>query len=126
MGTLGTLVKWVVLLPVLIVILLLAIANGQPVTVHLNPFDTGDPVLQVQLALYQLAFILFAAGVLAGALVAWGSQRRGRSAARRRDDETAFRQPRAERQAREDFVRKGEEARPSPAATAYLPRPERS
>ena len=45
--TLGTILKWAILLPVLLAIVLLAVANDQTVTVNLNPFDTTDPVLQV-------------------------------------------------------------------------------
>ena len=55
--TLGTILKWAILLPVLLAVVLLAVANDQTVTVHLNPFDKADPVLKVELALYQIAFL---------------------------------------------------------------------
>ncbi|SEQ50814.1 Uncharacterized integral membrane protein [Faunimonas pinastri] len=82
MSWFGTLIKWVILLPILVVIAILALANDQAVTIHLNPFNPADPVLQIQLALYQVAFATFVIGALIGALVTWGGQRRHRRAAR--------------------------------------------
>ncbi len=119
LATLATILRWLVLLPVLAAVVLLAIANDQTVTVHLNPFDTNDPVLRVDLALYQIVFIVFVLGALIGALVAWSGQRRYRRRARRQSEETAFWQARAER-----ADRRQAEARPAPAA-GFLPRPER-
>src|SRR5207253_2386055 len=69
LGTLGTILKWVILLPVLLAVVLLAVANDQTVTLHLNPFDKADPVLKVDLALYQVMFLIFVIGVLIGGLV---------------------------------------------------------
>jgi hypothetical protein len=68
---LGTLLKWLILLPILAAVLALAVANGDNVTVRFNPFVHDDPVLRVELPLYQLAFLLFAVGALVGGLVAW-------------------------------------------------------
>ncbi len=118
-GTLGTILRWLILIPVLLAVVLLAIANDQAVTVHLNPFDTSDPVLRVDLALYQLIFIVFVLGALIGALVAWTGQRTHRRRARRGREEAAFWQARAERADRREA-----EARPAQAA-GFLPRPER-
>lgn len=123
-GTLGRIVKWAILLPVLIAIVLLAVANNQAVTVHLNPFDTADPVLRVDLALYQLAFILFALGTLVGGLVSWRSQLRNRRRAHDRGRETGLGEARAEQSARSATEPESYAARPA-GATAFLPRPER-
>lgn len=120
LGTLGTILKWAILLPVLIVVVLLAVANDQIVTVHLNPFDTDDPILRIDLALYQVAFVLFVLGVLVGALVAWRGQFRHRRRARERGREAALWQARAEWSEQ----RKDETA--SSEAAGFLPRPERS
>jgi uncharacterized integral membrane protein len=117
LGRLGTALKWIILLPVLIAVVLLAVANDQSVTVHLNPFDTADPVLQLDLALYQVAFLVFVIGVLAGGLIAWAGQRKYRIRAHRRE-EAVFARTRgapATRQAGEGV----------PRVSAYLPRPER-
>jgi hypothetical protein len=115
-GTLATMLKWVILLPVLLAVVLLAVANDQSVTVHLNPFDKNDPVLRIDLALYQLAFILFASGALLGGLIVWIGQRKYRRQAHIRLTEAASWQARAERRP----------AQPEPSqAAAFLPRPER-
>jgi uncharacterized integral membrane protein len=119
LGTLGTILKWVILLPVLAAVVLLAVANDQSVTVHLNPFDTADPVLRVDLALYQIAFILFVLGVLVGGLVAWHGQRRHRQRARQQRHAAALWQARTEWS-----EEKTAETAPS-AASALLARPER-
>lgn len=115
LGQLGMIVKWAILLPVLIVVVLLAVANDQTVTVHLNPFSTDDPMLRVELPLYQLAFLIFVVGALVGALVAWRGQQRRRARVRReaallRDSERA---------------EQGRGAAPS-GASGLLPRPERA
>jgi hypothetical protein len=119
LARLGRILKWIILLPVLVVALLLAVANTQPVGVHLNPFDSADPALTVTLALYQVLFILFAAGALVGGFVVWLNQLKHRRHARRSGEEAARWQARAER-----VERRGDTA-PAGDAAAFLPRPER-
>lgn len=117
LSTLGTIIKWAILLPILVAIVLLAVANDHTVTVHFNPFDTADPVLRVDLALYQLAFILFVFGALVGALIVWRGQWKHRRRAREQRHEAAHWQARAERTERQ-------QAGAAPSA-GLLPRPER-
>jgi uncharacterized integral membrane protein len=117
--TLGTILKWVILLPILAAIVLLAVGNDQSVTVHLNPFDTGDAVLRVDLPLYQIAFGLFALGVVVGGLIVWANQAEYRRRARDRSNEAALWQARAEWTGKRQA-----EAAPS-KVSAFLPRPER-
>ena len=115
--TLGTILKWAILLPILLAIVLLAVANDQSVTVNLNPFDKTDPALKVELALYQIAFLIFVLGVLFGGLIVWTGQRRRQLLVRR--VESPSWQPRADRP---------DERNPQAAASgvsAFLPRPER-
>ncbi len=119
MRPLGTLLKWIILIPILAAVVLLAVANDQRVTVHLNPFDGGDPVLKFDLPLYQLGFGIFVLGVLIGGLIAWTNQRKYRRLARLRANDSALWQARAERSER----RKAEA--PSSEVSAFLPRPER-
>ena len=115
--TLGTILKWAILLPIFLAVVLLAVANDQSVTVNLNPFDKTDPALKVELALYQIAFLVFVLGVLFGGLIGWSGQRRRQL--RNRRAETASWQPRAEWP---------EERKPKAATSdvsVFLPRPER-
>jgi len=115
---LATILKWVILLPVLLVVVLLAVANDQSVTVHLNPFDKSDPVLKVDLALYQLFFIILLLGVLIGGFIVWLNRLRRRAG--ERSDDVLQSQMRGERSEQRS-------AKQHPAqASAYLPRPERS
>jgi hypothetical protein len=116
LGTLGTILKWAILLPIFLAVVLLALANDHSVTVNLNPFDKTDPALKVELALYQFAFLIFVLGVLFGGLIAWASQRR--------------RQLRDRHAARASWQRtdRPEDRKAEPAASgasAFLPRPER-
>lgn len=117
-ATLGTILKWAIALPILVLILLLALANVQSVPVHLNPFNPEDPVLRVELALYQIVFIVFIAGALVGAAIVWAGKHRYRRRLRRQREELSLWQGRALQR---------DQPRPEPAETAgYLPRPERS
>jgi hypothetical protein len=95
MGSLTTLIKWAILLPVLVAVVLIAVANHHSVTVHLNPFDPADPVLKTERPLYQIGFILFVLGALSGGLVVWLGQHRYRREARRSRYETVRRPPAA-------------------------------
>jgi uncharacterized integral membrane protein len=120
LGKLGLILKWVILLPVLLGVVLLAVANVQSVPLHLNAFSPDDPVLTFNLPLYQLAFLLFLLGAILGGLVAWGGQRKYRRRAHQRREEAARWQDRAERSERQQ----SEARAPSPVA-GFLPRPER-
>ena len=120
MSGLGRFLKWIVLLPIMAVVLLLAVANDQNVTVFLNPFNTQDPVLRIDLAFYQIAFLIFVCGALVGALVSWSGQRKYRARARRRGEEAQFWQAKAERN-----ERRQEPARPASGAAVFLPSPRR-
>ena len=115
--TLGTILKWAILLPIFLAVVLLALANDQSVRVNLNPFDKTDPALRIELALYQLAFLIFVLGVLFGGLIVWTGQRRRQLLGRR-----------AESLAWQTRVERPEERKPQAAASgasAFLPRPER-
>jgi hypothetical protein len=116
--TLGIIVKWVILLPVLLAVVLLAVANDQTVTVHLNPFDRTDPVLRVDLALYQIGFIVFAFGVLVGGLIVWTRQRMRRRLRDVRADAALW-------QARAEWSGQRQAEPRASQASAFLPRPER-
>ena len=116
--TLGTILKWAILLPVLLAIVLLAVANEQTVTINLNPFDADDPVLRLELALYQVCFAFFVVGALIGGLIVWLGQGKYRKRARDRRAEAAL------WQARSDWSERQSQPEPT-RASAFLPRPER-
>ena len=119
MHALATIMKWVILLPVLLVVVLLAVANDQSVTVHLNPFDKSDPVLKVDLALYQLFFLILVLGVLIGGFIVWLNRLRGRAARGRVDDAVLS-------HTRGDWSEERRAEQHPARVSAYLPRPERS
>ena len=120
MRKLWLILKWAILLPVLLGIVLLAVANVQSVPVHLNPFSPDDPVLTFNLALYQVAFLLFLIGALVGGIAAWSGQRKYRRRAHDRREEAALWQTRAE-----TSERRYSDTRPPSPAAGFLPRPER-
>jgi uncharacterized integral membrane protein len=90
----GTILKWIILVPVLVVVVLIAVANGQLVTVHFNPFSPDDPFLRADLPLYQLGFLIFVLGALVGGLAAWASQLKYRRRLRMQRDERPASRPR--------------------------------
>jgi len=90
-------IKWLALLPIVIVAILFAVANDQSVPLRLNPFDSADERLAITLPLYQIAFAVFVAGALCGGFVVWSNQRRFRRQARLQRGEAARWQARAER-----------------------------
>jgi hypothetical protein len=114
-AALATILKWALLAPILIAVVLLAVANGQSVSVHLNPFAPDDQLLTYELRLYQLVFLVFVVGVLIGGFVVWLGQGRHRRAARTRSG----RRPSAETSG-EAWI-EGRSAPVRPPAGGYLP-----
>jgi uncharacterized integral membrane protein len=85
-GRLATILKWLLLLPILAAVALLAVANDHVVVVNFNPFQPDDRALQLELPLYQIVFAVFVVGALIGAFVTWTNQlRHRRRAVRQRD-----------------------------------------
>jgi uncharacterized integral membrane protein len=62
------------MIPAAAVLVGLAIANRQPVTVSFNPFDSSDPDLAVTVPLYVAGFTVLIAGVVLGGFAAWLKQ----------------------------------------------------
>jgi hypothetical protein len=71
------------MIPAFAVLVALAIANHQPVTVSFNPFDSSDPDLAVTVPLYLVGFAILIAGVAVGGIAAWLKQGRRRRIANR-------------------------------------------
>ena len=93
--TLGAILKWLILLPILAIVAMIGVANDQLVTMRLNPFEPEDAALSIQMALYMFAFLAFVLGALAGALAMWNGQRKWRRRAREKREEAALWQGRA-------------------------------
>ncbi len=72
-----------ILIPIAVVLVLLAVANRDPVLISLDPFSPDAPMVVLQMPLYWLVFALFAVGVFLGGVVVWLRQGRHRRAARR-------------------------------------------
>jgi uncharacterized integral membrane protein len=77
------LVAALVLIPLAILIVLLALANRQAVTIALDPLLTEQPALTVTQPLFLVLLVAVTAGVVIGGVAAWLRQARWRRTARR-------------------------------------------
>ena len=75
-------VRALVLIPLAIILIALAVANRQVVTVSFDPFDRAEPAFSLALPLYVLILALVIAGVVLGGVAAWMRQGRWRGRAR--------------------------------------------
>jgi hypothetical protein len=66
--------KTIVIIPVAAVLVALAVANRQLVTVSFDPFDSSDPDLAVTVPFYLVGFAVLIAGVVLGGIAAWLKQ----------------------------------------------------
>ena len=94
----------IVLGPLAVLIVALAVANRQDVTVTLDLFGGRDPALATSLPLYGLMLALLIAGVVIGGVAAWLGQARWRRAARRLERELAAARLEAERLRQQPIV----------------------
>ena len=79
--------RFVVLVPLAVIIIAFAVANRQVVTVSFDPFNANAPAAAVTLPLFALVILLLIIGVLIGGLAVWLRQGRWRQAARRLERE---------------------------------------
>jgi uncharacterized integral membrane protein len=77
----------IVLVPLAIVIVGLAVANRDIVTVSFDPFNSINPAFALKAPLFVLVLLLVIVGVLIGGIAAWLRQGRWRRVARRLDGE---------------------------------------
>ena len=82
MDKLKRIVSLVVFVPLGIVLIVLAVANRQTVTLALNPFRPKDSLLAISAPLFLFLFIAVLFGMLIGAAVTWWGQGRHRKQAR--------------------------------------------
>ncbi|GJE54507.1 lipopolysaccharide assembly protein LapA domain-containing protein [Methylobacterium thuringiense] len=73
--------KALILLPVALVVLLLAVANRNAVTLSFDPFSP-EPAFSIVLPLYAIVFAAVAVGILVGGIGAWLGQGKTRASAR--------------------------------------------
>jgi uncharacterized membrane protein YciS (DUF1049 family) len=78
----GTLIRLIIAIPVVVVVVALALVNNQPVTVSFDPFSPAEPLFSATVPLYVVFFAALAIGVLVGGLAVWFGQHRYRAAAR--------------------------------------------
>jgi uncharacterized integral membrane protein len=104
-------VSAVILLPLGLLIVALAVANRDVVTVSFDPFNTIDPAMVVRAPLFVLVFVLVIAGVIIGGIAAWLRQTKWRRAARRLEADLRAARQDADRLRRQLATR---EAAPAP------------
>jgi hypothetical protein len=75
-------VKFIIFVPIAIVLVVLSVANRHPVTLALNPFRPEDNVIALTLPLFVLLFLVLMIGVVIGSTVTWFSQGKHRRRAR--------------------------------------------
>ncbi len=95
------LIKYLILIPLGIIVVVLSIANRGAVTVSLNPFPdaaagTDLAVLSYSVPLYLLLFGFLLLGVVLGGLGSWFSQGKWRRRARENEHQASRQQQRAE------------------------------
>lgn len=82
MDKLKRIVTLVVFVPLGIVLVVLAVANRQSVTLALNPFQPQDTLLAVSAPLFLFLFLTLLLGMVIGSTVTWWSQGKHRKQAR--------------------------------------------
>ncbi|MFB2549894.1 DUF1049 domain-containing protein [Ensifer soli] len=92
------LINLVILLPIAIVLIVLCVANRQPVTLALNPFEPQDSLLSLTAPFFAFVFGGLIVGLIIGSLATWFTQGKHRQRARRHATEVSKWQGEAERQ----------------------------
>jgi uncharacterized integral membrane protein len=113
-----SLVAALILIPLAVVIVLLALANRQAVTLSLDPLLSDKPGLAVTQPLFVLLLAAVLAGVIVGGIAAWLRQGKWRQAAKRAQAEA--RAARAEADGLRERLEAAERAAgQAPGAIAY-------
>lgn len=77
------LITLVVVVPIVILVVALSVANRTPVRLSLDPFNAAQPVIAFEVPLFWLLFAAVALGAVLGGTAAWLRQGRWRRATRR-------------------------------------------
>lgn len=107
----------VIVVPLAVILVALAVANRQAVTVSFDPFSSADPAYAATLPLFILIFVLVIAGVIIGGIASWLRQAKWRRTAQRLDADV-----RALHQELE-ALRRRQTATPAPGAYPVIPPP---
>ena len=81
------LLRWLILVPLAILLVLLAVANRAPVTLSLDPFSREAPALAFTLPLFVAILLAVAIGVVIGGLAAGIGRLRWRYRAKKAERE---------------------------------------
>ncbi|RVU14875.1 lipopolysaccharide assembly protein LapA domain-containing protein [Methylobacterium oryzihabitans] len=114
--------KGLILLPIAVVVVLLAVANRQPILLSLDPFSEGAPAFSVTLPLYALVFGAVAVGIVVGGIGAWLAQGETRRDRRRKTRELRRLQVETDR-LRSDAAPAGRPGNPGRSSAPALPAP---
>lgn len=106
-------IRYLVIVPLAIAIIVLAVANREIVTLSLDPFSLTDPAVYIRMPLFILVLLGIVIGVIAGGVAAWLRQGKWRQAAREKSDEAERWRREAER-LRDANERASSRALPSP------------
>jgi len=82
MTKLKRILSLVVFVPIGIILIVLAVANRQTVTLALNPFQPQDSILSLSAPFFVFVFLALLVGMAIGASVTWWRQGRYRRQAR--------------------------------------------
>lgn len=67
--------RWLLLVPVALLAIVIAIANRQPVTFSLDPFDPLNPAIGFTMPLALIVILAMFAGILIGGAASWRQAR---------------------------------------------------
>ena len=102
----------VILAPLAVLIVALAVANREIVTVSFDPFSRAEPAFMLRAPLFVLVFVLVVVGVIIGGIASWLRQSKWRRAARVRDAELRAARGEIDRLRREIAARESASAPP--------------
>jgi uncharacterized integral membrane protein len=111
-------IKGIILLPIAVIVVLLAVANREPVRLSFDPFSSSAPEISLTLPLFAILFAAVALGVVIGGIGAWLSQADNRRARRQSTRELNRLRAETERLRSYPAVTRPE---PSGAGTPILP-----
>ena len=93
----ATMLKWLLLVPVAVIVIMFAVVNRTPVTIVADPFPPASAGLTFSAPLFLVILVSMIVGVMIGGFGAWLRQGRHRKAARQAQVEADRQRIEAER-----------------------------